>query len=306
MNIKNRIPLIIAIVSGIIAVLLINIYLRQKEIALEKAVLQKKAEANKEISLVLVAKKDIPAGTTIEESMVEQREIPRQFLQPRVATSMDRVLNKVVSADIAQGEQILLSKLAMPSRETYLAMKTPPGKRAITIPIDNISAVGGMIRPGDYVDVIGLVPVPGQGPDGKMGLQPATVSLFQNVLILAVGSSISAYPQTEEAKRYKPDDKSAATAATVTLALTPQEASLISFVLEQGKVRLVLRSPTDTQTQPPLLANWDTLLQYLYPELAAKMQAQQPGEPTLQEKGPSVEIYRGSQKEVVPLMKSNQ
>lgn len=304
MNFKNKLPLIIAVVSGILAVILINVYLRQKESALMKVALEKKREVNKELIVVLMAKKDIPAGSLIQENMVEEKDIPKQFLQPRAATSFDRVVNRIVSADIAKGEQILLSKLTVPTRESSLAMKTPPGKRAITIPIDNISAVGGMIRPGDYVDVIGLIPVPGQTPDGKQGLQPATVSLFQNILILAVGSSIGGYPQTEEAKRYKTEEKATAT-STVTLALTPQEASLISFVLEQGKVRLVLRSPTDTQTQPPVLANWDTLIQYLYPELTEKMQARQ-GESALREKSTTVEIYRGAQKEVVPLMKSSQ
>lgn len=304
MTIKNKLPLIIAVVSGILAVILVNIYLKQKESVLMKNASQKKMEISKEYTTVLVAKNDIPQGTLIDESMVEQKDVPRQFLQPRAATSLDRIINRIVSSDIAKGEQILLSKLTVPGRESSLAMKTPPGKRAITIPIDNISAVGGMIRPGDYVDVIGLIPVPGQTADGKQGLQPATVSLFQNVLILAVGSSISAYPQTEEAKRYKADDKSAVTAGTVTLALSPQEVSLISFVLEQGKVRLVLRSPTDTQVQPPALANWDSLIQYLYPEIVEKAQQQMEQTPATKQK--TVEIYRGSQKEVVPLIKSNQ
>jgi pilus assembly protein CpaB len=306
MVIKNKLPLIIALISGVLAVILINVYLKQKEkvIEKEKEKIALMSDNRKEVARILVAKRDIPQGTSIQEDMIEEREIPRQFVQPRAAVTLERVINRVASADIAKEEQILFSKLVMPTRESSLAMKTPPGKRAITIPIDNIAAVGGMIRPNDYVDVIGLIPIPSQGADGKQELQTATVSLFQNVLILAVGSSMSASPQIEEAKRYKPEEKGAL-ANTVTLALTPQEASLISFVMEQGKIRLVLRSPTDTQVQPPVLANWDTLLQYLYPELTEKMRVQQ-GEAVPMEKSRTVEIYRGAQKEIVPLQKSRQ
>lgn len=78
---------------------------------------------------------------------------------------------------------------------------------------------------------------------------------------------------------------------SVTLSLTPQEAALASFIQEQGKIRLVMRSNEDisqTEVEP---VNWDNLFEYLYPK--AREQGKLPV---------TVEIYRGLQKEVIPLL----
>lgn len=76
---------------------------------------------------------------------------------------------------------------------------------------------------------------------------------------------------------------------TVTLALSPQEAVLLSFVQEHGKIKLNLRSSGDTQKESIKPADWDTLLQYLYPTSV------------IEGKQAVVEIYRGLKKEIVPL-----
>jgi hypothetical protein len=85
--------------------------------------------------------------------------------------------------------------------------------------------------------------------------------------------------------------QSAAAANTVTLALSPQEAVLLSFVQEHGRIKLTLRSSEDAKVESIKPADWDTLFQYLYPSK----------EPGLEGKQPVVEIYRGLKREVVPL-----
>jgi hypothetical protein len=77
----------------------------------------------------------------------------------------------------------------------------------------------------------------------------------------------------------------------ITLALSAQEANLIAFVQEQGKIRLILRSPGDTQVQPVAPASWDTLFRTVMPQAFT-----QPQEDTKPQK--KVEIYRGLQKEI--------
>ena len=144
-----------------------------------------------------------------------------------------------------------------------------------------------MIKPGDHVDVIGNVPMPAMSREGKQVTQITTMPLFQNVLVLAVGQEFTTLPAGEA------DQKGTRTVSfpVITLALSPQEANLIAFAQEQGKIRFVLRSPGDTQVQPTAPATWEALYRAVLPGMF-KEESMQPSRP---EK--NVEIYRGANRE---------
>lgn len=288
---KKKISLIAAVVMGIAAILLINKYLQQVD--------QKQAQApGKEVSRVVIAIKRISPGTAVERNMIELKSIPVDFIQPGALNSLESALGKRVAIDISVGEQILQSKFAdsMPRGPgSTLAMKTPFGKRATTLSIDELSAVGGMVRPGDYVDVLGSFPFPQMVGD-KVEMQVVSVMLFQNILVLAVGNELERELSSNTARGSQSSPRQ--TSATITLAFSPQEAELITFAQEQGKLRLILRSPLDTAVQAVPIASWDTLLQYILSQQGvggSQMYTTQPGEqmpePRAEEK--PVEIYRG-------------
>jgi Flp pilus assembly protein CpaB len=120
----------------------------------------------------------------------------------------------------------------------------------------------------------------------KQEKKTVTLPLFQNVLVLAVGTDTGgAAAHNDQPNKTKP------TINGVTLSLTPQESALASFIQEQGKIKLIMRSNADlsqTEVEP---VNWDNLFEYLYPK--AREQGKLPV---------TVEIYRGLQKEVIPLI----
>lgn len=293
---RQRIILIIGIVLALIAVFMVKVYLDQQRRMVQEQTKKALAQIQANQAAVLVAKGDIPKGATIEPNMLATAVIPNQYVQPQAVTSLDRIAGMITVAPISKDEQITLSKLS-PSRQVGvggLAGATPVGKRAITISVDNIAALAGMIKPGDYVDVIARVDVPVETPEGKPATQAAIMPLFQNVLVLAVGQEIGA--KVEEAIRYKKEEKKEVS-GLITLALSPQEANLIAFVQEQGKIRLVLRSPADSQITPVQPASWETLFQYVMPKEVSK-------QPEIKEEPVGyVEIYRGLSKEKIPLSK---
>jgi len=278
---KKYLPLIVAGVSGLIAVLLINNYVQQKTEEAKKRLIS----TQQNLSTVVVAKQDIPAGAAIKESMLKEETVYKDMLQPRAAISIDRAIDKITLAPISKGEQVLLNKISLSGQEGSLSMKVPSGKRAITIPVDNISSVGGMVRPGDHVDIVGMVPIPAVNAEGKQVIQMTTMPLFQDVLVLAIGQEFTSIPGAKKEEK--------AVSAVITLALSVQEANLVAFVQEQGRIRLILRSPGDTQVQPVAPASWDTLFRTIMPQ--AFTQPAQQEAPKPQKK---VEIYRGSQKEI--------
>jgi pilus assembly protein CpaB len=287
---------------------MVNNYIQQKEQQIKEQAKKAILQMQQNQVAVLVAKTDIPKGVTIEPEMLETAIIPNQYLVPQAVTSLDRISGMVTIAPISKGEQISLSKLTQRRQVSTgggLAQVTPAGKRAITIPVDNISSLAGMIRPGDYVDVIAVLPVPIQTPDGKQTTQMAVIPLFQNVLVLAVGQELSGISkEQEETGRYKKEEKREPS-PLITLALSPQEAHLLAFVQEQGKIRLTLRSPIDSQIQPVQPASWETLFQYVMPSVPStpevKPEAKSETEKKPQVPQEYVEIYRGLNKEKVPL-----
>ena len=294
---QKRLTLIIGVVLALLAVFLVKVYLDQQRRVLREQVQRQLAQERANQTAVLVARGDIPKGTVLEPDMLTTAIVPNEYVQPQAITSLDRIGGMITAVPILKEEQITLSKLisAQQAGASSLAMATPVGKRAITISVDNISSLGGMISPGDYVDVIGMLPLPMQ-TEGQQTSQLATIPLFQNVLILAVGQELRTVVK-EGGARYKKEETKEPS-PVITLALTPQEANLIAFVQEQGKIRLTLRSPADSQTQPLAPASWDTLFQYIMPSREAA-----PPQPAAEEPKSKkvVEIYRGMQKEVVPL-----
>jgi len=300
---KQHMILIAGVVLALVAIVMVNTYIaQQRQAAQEQA---KKALSNIQANqtAVLVAKQDIPKGAMINSSMLETAIIPNKYVQPSAATSLDRVSDMVTVAAISKGEQITLTKLSNVQGKGggNLAGLTPMGKRAITISVDNISSVGGMIKPGDYVDVIAMVPVPVQGPKGEQMTQMAVLPLFQNTLILAVGQDTGGgMIASEGGSRYTTKSAEGLGSGLITLALGPQEASLAAFVQEQGKIRLTLRSPADAQVGPVQPASWETLFKYIMPPAPEVVQDAE-GTPIPVDETNYIEVYRGLQKEKMPL-----
>lgn len=292
---RQWIILIIGVILAMIAVFMTMVYIDQQRKVDQTRLQQRWEKMQASQTAVLVAKKDIPKGVAVDEAMFGTEIVLSKYVQPQAVTSMDRIVGMITIAPISKGEQITLTKLTNVRSAGVLSEVTPVGKRAITISVDNISALAGMIKAGDYVDVIAMIPVPVTTPDGKQAVQPVTTPLFQNVLVLAVGQETSATPKS--ASRYKTEEKRQIS-PLITLALVPQEASLIAFVQEQGKIRLTLRSPADSKIEQLQPANWDTLFQYLAPKLSGKSVAQEEPKPI-----GYVEVYRGLNKEKVPLYK---
>ncbi|UCB56765.1 MAG: Flp pilus assembly protein CpaB [Candidatus Omnitrophota bacterium] len=278
MGLGRKWTIIIAVILGLSAVILTNIYLEQsrREIVVEEA-------------RILIAARDITKGSVIDYDMLAFKTMPLTFIQPGAFASKEGAVGKTAAITIIAGEQILSSKLAAPETGLTLAGKTPPGKRAITIGLDAASAVGGMVGPGDHVDVLAIFTAPS-----------ITVTLFQDILVLAVGQRIVA--EAEE-RRPRREEVLGTGRETVTLALTPQEVQILILATEQGKIRLTLRPRMETGevlpqvdlTNLPPVIELNTLLQLYIRRPPAEMV-----EPKAQ-----VEIIRGLKKEVTPVPENN-
>lgn len=270
---KKNLPLIIAAISALAAVFLINYYVQQQGEAEKRRI----AEEMKNYRKVLVAKSDIPQGAQITEEMLDEASIHKDKIEPNAATSVTSVLGRIAAIPFSKGEQLRLDKLVAPQkveRPQLLSAMIPPGKRAVTIKADDLSSVGGMVNAGDHVDVVGMISMPETEGPAPQSARMTILPLFQDVLVLAVNQELLPAPAGKKGA-----------VSMVTLALSPQEGSVIAFIEEQGKVRLVLRSPKDKQAQRIIPADWDSVLKFLLPQEAERPKRK-------------IEIYHGLKREI--------
>ena len=179
--------------------------------------------------------------------------------------------------------------------KSSLALRTPAGKRAYTILMDSLSAVGGLVNPGDYIDVIAHLNIPNPTSEAQT---PESISsiVFQNVQILAVGTNLQApggYEQQQNAR-----------SLNITLALTPEEAGLMAFMEKNGKLQFILRAPAETETEQVKVSSWSTLADYVFEKQGTELVLPREKaiiEPLKQEKKeevkPFIQIFRGGQQQ---------
>ena len=245
--------IIIPAALAVLALLLTFQYIKQREEALGL-----RAEPVK----VVVAKQNIPRLTRLDETLVEVQEIPRQFVQPGALKSLKEVMRQVNTAPILKGEQVLGTKLAAFGAETGLAIKVPKGMRAVTVATDPVSGVAGLIRPGNFVDVLGTFEFGDMKKSDKK-----TFTVFQNVLVLAVEQNIgieseAAKAMTMAERKEKgnappvpgslPFGRNKKGAANATLALTPLQAQGLVLAQSSGDVSLILRSIFESREVAPM------------------------------------------------------
>ncbi len=223
---KNKLILILAVIFGLVAAGGIYMYLEH---------LKKTYEVSGDFVNVVTAVQRIPAKTVITAQMIEPKPIPAKYVNERAAVDLKEVVGKITRSDILPGEQVLRDKLAKDKDiSDGLSFMLQPGRRAVTVAVNEVSGLAGLVRPGDRVDVMGTFDLKGAG-------ESMTSLLIQNVDVLSVDQS------TNPSAGNGQDGKKSAPARTVTLSVTPDEGQHLILCSEKGSIRLVLRPAVDRE-----------------------------------------------------------
>lgn len=255
---KKKLNLIIAALILIVGGFLAMNMMAPKEEPMPQQAQQQQQERPRpkapQYSQAVFAKRDIPKGTLITEEFIKVKKIPAHTQGGDDILYDSHVVGKVATVNIVIGEKITKGRVQVKPSEMKLARKIPDGKRAITIPIDKLASLEGMIKPGDSVDIIGTFPYQNK--------QPVVVPMFENVPILAVGRTMTEYAAQGGY-------------ASITMALNQKESTLLLYATQLGKLNLLLRSPLDSkksQVKEPITLEklWGTLFN------VSQQQQQQP------------------------------
>jgi pilus assembly protein CpaB len=182
---------------------------------------------------ILVAKRYLPAQTPLNPSMVEKKLVPEDYVSPSAITDLKQVEGLVALAPLSAGEQIQSNKFGRSGES--LGGFLEPGSRAYTLPVEEAAGVGGLLNPGDRVDLL---------VKGAWGAREATAFLYQNLRVLAVGGRSSAGPRTPGEDSSGPESGAY---SHVTLAVSPEQAEILFFLEGRSSLHLTLRAAGDDE-----------------------------------------------------------
>jgi pilus assembly protein CpaB len=176
---------------------------------------------------LVVAKDEIAKGSLLSSANLAVRPIPIEFahsgaVKPEEFANID---GQVLAYRVKSGEMILWSQMESKKAPTFSA-RVGVGHRAITVAVDEINSISGMLEPGDLIDLIFTVE-----QNGKKVIFP----LLQTIQVMATGQRSVDDPKNGGRLQF----------ATVTLNVTPAQAQNVVMARETGKLTALLRNPDD-------------------------------------------------------------
>jgi pilus assembly protein CpaB len=245
-------------------------------------------EAPRPEKSVVAAGMDLLPGTKLGPESIKVIQLPLESV-PSTAIDLEKAEGRVLLVPVVAGELILEPKLAPPGTEGGLSALVSPGKRAMTIRVDEMLGVTGLIVPGSYVDVLATM----EDTQGR-NLDATTKTILQNIKVLpSLGKSGG--------------DKKESSSSMVTLEVDPEEAEKLALAAHRGRLQLALRNQVDDLQSQTRGLNTLELIRGPKPPAPIRMakpeKSLMPEKVLIQEKPvekpperPSVEIIRGDQR----------
>jgi pilus assembly protein CpaB len=182
------------------------------------------------VGTIVVAAQPLGFGVAVSPDNVAEIPWAAKALPEGAFVSKNDLLKdgrRVVLSAFDRNEPILRSKVTGPGQRASLSSLLEPGKRAVTVRVDDVRGVAGFILPGDFVDVVLI------GEDPAIKREGYSEILLQHVKVLAIDQLASERQELPTV------------AKAVTVEVTSEEAQRILLATNIGKLSLVLRQPGD-------------------------------------------------------------
>lgn len=176
---------------------------------------------------VFKVRQDIPKGASGEQAISEERvssdKIPQEFRPGNALTDVNAIRGKVALTNLS-ANQVLVEGMFVDPRTAQVtaAQRVPAGQVGVTVSLDQVQSVAGLLVPGDKVNIM-----------VKMD-EPDTVQhLFQNVDVLFIGTTAApAAGATEEVTNPG--------SGLITFAVPPHAAEKIALAAHSPGMKLIL------------------------------------------------------------------
>jgi pilus assembly protein CpaB len=219
-----------AVLFGVLAVFMANRLMTQKA----PEVIANKARESLAVTKIVIAAKDINIGTPLTSDLLTMAEWPKANVPKGALYGIDEIKDRVAVTKLSAGEPLLKAELAEPGSGAGLVALIPLGARAMSIRVDEVIGVAGFILPNTYVDVVHV-------DTDTNNKQDQSSIIIEKVKVLAIAQETYTDEEGGKAKIVR----------TVTLQLTPEEATLLALKTRKGSIHLLLRSPLEEKSPTP-------------------------------------------------------
>ena len=214
---------------------------------------------------------DIAPGTVITENHLGTGRVQRDKIEPDTLLVNRVIIGRVAKTPIKAATPIKANQLYQPGELPPL--EVADGMRAVSIEVgDGVAMVDGMIKPGQYVDILFTAQGGGSGTNDASFQGGLTMRLFEGVKILAINRNFT-QGRVDRGSNH------------VTLELTQAQANIVILASDRGKLTLTYNPSNAVGDGGLALSNTERVT--LYEILGLRKQ-----DPT---KEPfQTEIYRGN------------
>jgi pilus assembly protein CpaB len=229
--------IVIAVVLASFAALLTMMYVTSYE---------KRVQNGEEDVPVLVAKSDIPAGTSGAAAMgrVEERMVAQRNVAPGAVADKAQLEEFVVSEPIYAGEQVSRQRFSS-STEIGVRSSLTGNMRAVAVSGDSVQLLMDTLRAGDRVDLLSSLKL--NADDDTW----ATRIVLRDIEVLKPAASSNTKKLDNAARR---------NGLSVLLAVSDTQAQKLFHVLRHGEWTLQLRPVVDVVDSPESLETTPTIL----------------------------------------------
>ncbi len=189
---------------------------------------------------VLIAARPLRAGSLVRPEDLGVTEVLTAAMKSEAvaATPENRtaLAGAMLRQSFALGEELRTSSMLRPGDRGFLAAVLTPGTRAVSVAVDAVLGVGGLIWPGDHVDMLLTQAMEESGVSagrrfaGETVLSDLRIVAVDRVIIQGAVGDISDAASNNVAAR------------TVTVEVTPEQAERVAVAGRMGRISLSVRA----------------------------------------------------------------
>jgi pilus assembly protein CpaB len=187
----------------------------------------------------LVAAHPLRAGTFLKADDVRAEAILSSQVPPGAAPDRPDVRARLQGAmlrhNVGEGQTLVASDVLSPGDHGFLAAVLKPGMRAVSLGLNDIASEGGLLSPGDHVDLI--LTQSFDTADTLVRRHLAAETVLTDLRVVAIDQQL--------VQGYMPDVAGPkSTTPTLTVEVSSLQAEHLAIALRLGKLVISLRSAT--------------------------------------------------------------
>ena len=191
---------------------------------------------------ILAAGKALRAGTLIRPEDLVTQTMPATAVPSGAvpATTEGRVslVGAMLRRSYQSGEPMVIGTMLQTTDRGFLAAVLAPGTRAVSVAVDPVLSAGGLVWPGDHVDMVLTQSI--EEPNTALGRRVVGETVLTDLRVVAVDRALvqGAVSDTAEITSAPNGPR------TVTVEVTPPQAERLAVASRIGRISLSIRAVT--------------------------------------------------------------